>query len=237
MTRIRWDRRQLLQVVGGLVTVGSWSHWTGSPEANRATSSLRAQPLPIQPRSAWGAAPPRAGMRAHTIERVTVHHTGSPAWYGIPSVPAYLRQIHAFHTGPERGWPDIAYHLLVDLDGVIWEGRSLEVAGDTATSYDPAGHALIAVLGDYDAQSPNEAQVEAVRETVRWLLEVYALDRSVVGAHRDYAATACPGRNVDLRAVSHQPSGHHRWVSVIHWSTMALRTTTKLHKSDLMADG
>ena len=133
-------------------------------------------------------------MRPHAIERVTLHHTGPPAWYGTPPAPTYLRQIQAFHTGPERGWPDIAYHLLVDLDGVVWEGRPLEFAGDTATAYDPAGHALIAVLGDYDAQTPNEAQAGAVMETVHRLLATYALEAGVLGGHRDYAATACPGR-------------------------------------------
>jgi non-ribosomal peptide synthetase component F len=148
----------------------------------------------VRPRGDWDAAPPGDGMRRHAIERVTLHHTGPPAWHGSPAAPAYLRAIQAFHTGPERGWPDIAYHLLIDLDGVVWEGRPLAVAGDTATVYDPAGHALIAVLGDYDEQTPNEAQRDAVTQAVAWLLDAHGLGPASVGGHRDYAATACPGR-------------------------------------------
>ena len=135
-------------------------------------------------------------MRTHLIQRVTVHHTGPPAWSGTPAAPAYLRQIQAFHTGPGRRWPDIAYHLLIDLDGRVWAGRSLSYAGDSATAYDPAGHALIALLGDYDVQRPSTAQLDALQAAIRWLLAEYGLNPQTVRGHRDYAATACPGRNL-----------------------------------------
>jgi len=154
------------------------------------------QPEFVHTREAWAAAPAGARMRPHQVERVTLHHTGPPAWEGMPSAAVYLRGIQAFHMGPERRWPDIAYHLLIDLDGVVWEGRSLAFAGDTATAYDPSGHALVAVLGDYDRQRPTVAQVDAIVQTVRRLLEAYGLDAAVVGGHRDYAATACPGGNL-----------------------------------------
>jgi N-acetylmuramoyl-L-alanine amidase len=147
-------------------------------------------------RDAWGAAPSHGWLRPHRIERVTIHHTGPPSWFGTPPAPAYLRQIQAFHQGPERRWPDIAYHLLIDLDGTVWEGRPLGAAGDTATAYDPTGHALIAVLGDYDVQQPNQAQREAIVTSVRWLAERFAIDAGTVAGHRDYATTACPGRSL-----------------------------------------
>ncbi len=158
----------------------------------------RAEELLMQPRAAWDAAPPRDGLRPHVIDRVTLHHTGPPAWWGAPAAPEYLRIIQSFHQGPERGWPDIAYHLLIDLDGVVWEGRPLAFAGDTATDYDPAGHALVAVLGDYDVQQPNAAQLAALRATVQALQVRYDLPPEAVGRHRDYAATACPGRNLSI---------------------------------------
>jgi hypothetical protein len=148
------------------------------------------------PREAWDAAPPGPGLKRHTIERITLHHTGPPPWFGLPPAAAYLRAIQAFHQGPERRWPDIAYHLLIDLDGVVWQGRALDFAGDTATDYDPTGHALIAVLGDYDEQVPSEAQVGAVTALVEWLMERFRLTAEALGGHHDYARTACPGRNL-----------------------------------------
>lgn len=161
------------------------------------------------PRDAWNDRPPRPGMRPHQIDRITLHHTGPPAWYGAPPAPAYLHAIQAFHMGPERRWPDIAYHLLVDLDGAVWEGRSLTVAGDTATDYDPSGHALIAVLGDYSVQQPNAAQWDAIVGTVRWLMDTYGVAADTLFGHRDYAATACPGDSLAilLDEIRHQVAG------------------------------
>lgn len=166
--------------------------WTAARLGIRAEDS--GLPPSVRPRADWGASPPAGGMTAHAIDRVTIHHTGPPAWYGSPPAPAYLRVIQAFHAGVERGWPDIAYHLLIDLDGLVWQGRSLAYAGDSATAYDPTGHALVAVLGDYDVQIPSPAQVDALQTIVRWLIEAHNVKPSRVGAHRDYVATACPGR-------------------------------------------
>ena len=186
-----WSRRSFIGGVG-LVTA-ALSLRSGTLASADPEGDL---PPLIFPRHAWKAESPGRGMRSHQIEHVTVHHTGPPPWYGSPAAPAYLRQIQAFHTGGERGWPDIAYHLLIDLAGGVWEGRPLGFAGDSATAYDPAGHALIAVLGDYDVQAPNTAQIDALATTTRWLLEAYSLDAEAIGGHRDLAATACPGRNL-----------------------------------------
>ncbi|MGE0540655.1 MAG: peptidoglycan recognition family protein [Dehalococcoidia bacterium] len=150
----------------------------------------------VVPRREWNAHLPGSGLSAHRIDRITLHHTGPPAWYGVPPAPAYLRVIQSFHMGPERRWPDIAYHLLIDLDGAVWEGRSLAVAGDTATNYDPVGHAFVAVLGDYSLQHPNAAQRDAITATIRWLVDAYRVDAATLRGHRDYAATACPGDNL-----------------------------------------
>lgn len=194
-TTPRASRRRVL----GLVTATAAALAGLAPRRPRATAATQSHPdLPpfVLHREAWAAQPPGAGMRLHAIERITIHHTGPPAWYGAPAAPAYLRAIQAFHTGPERRWPDIAYHLLIDLDGAVWQGRPLAFAGDTATAYDPTGHALIALLGDYDLQTPNPAQLDALSAATHWLLDTFSLTLTTIATHRDYAPTACPGRNL-----------------------------------------
>ena len=183
-------RRALLHRLTGLALVGA-----SSLRVAQHRASAQASPA-FLPREAWHAAPAGVGMLEHAIERVTVHHTGPPPWYGVPPAPAYLRAVQSFHQGPERGWPDIAYHLLIDLDGQVWEGRPLAFAGDTATEYDPRGHALIAVLGDYDEQTPNPAQTAALGGAIRRLLDEFGLTPETIRGHRDYAATACPGHTL-----------------------------------------
>src|SRR5262249_33590397 len=93
---LRFSRRALLLLGAAGVA---------RPAAGRGRiAGAQEPPLPdfVLPRAAWDAAPPGVGMRPHRIERITVHHTGPPAWYGAPPAPAYLRVIQAFHTGPER---------------------------------------------------------------------------------------------------------------------------------------
>ena len=185
------SRRRLLRLLA--VACGAT---VGLPAWPRSASAAQSLPGFAVPRHEWNAQPPGPDLRPHRIDRITLHHTGPPPWYGTPPAPAYLRVIQSFHMGPERRWPDIAYHLLIDLDGVVWEGRSLAVAGDTATDYDPTGHALIAVLGDYSRQQPTVAQRDAIAATVRRLIDTYDLAIESLHGHRDYAATACPGDNL-----------------------------------------
>ena len=39
------------------------------------------------------------------------------------------RGIYRFHTGPSKGWPDIAYNFFVDRFGTVYEGRTGSLAG------------------------------------------------------------------------------------------------------------
>jgi hypothetical protein len=38
----------------------------------------------------------------------------------------------------------------MDLDGGIYEGRDYHYMGETNTSYDPGGHFLISIIGNYE---------------------------------------------------------------------------------------
>jgi hypothetical protein len=188
MTHTRRSLLRLFAAVSGAVTL--------HPRIDATVATADPPSGSVVPREEWGALPSGPGMRPHQIDRITLHHTGPPEWYGAPSASVYLRAIQSFHMGPERRWPDIAYHLLIDLDGVVWEGRSLLFAGDTATDYDPTGHALIAVLGDYSIQHPNAPQRDTIVDTVRRLMDAYSLTADALYGHRDYAATVCPGDHI-----------------------------------------
>lgn len=94
------------------------------------------------------------------------------------------------------GWPDIAYHFIVGLDGKVYEGRPYTAAGDTATEYDPRGHLLIVVEGDFDVATPTPEQVEMLAEMVAWGSQQFDVGVATVNGHRDLAATTCPGENL-----------------------------------------
>jgi len=134
------------------------------------------------------------GYTPHTLDRITIHHDGEE--FSGDAV-ARMRSLQSYSRN-NRGWVDIPYHFLIDLEGKIYEGRPLQFVGDTATEYDPTGHALITVMGNYEIQEINEAQLAAIVDVAAWLCYEYSLPPELIKGHRDYAATACPGANLYL---------------------------------------
>ena len=145
-------------------------------------------------RDAWGARPARAGGTPHTITRMTIHHTAAVLGDNR-NVTARLRQHQRYHQD-ERGWIDIAYHVGVDRNGNIFELRTPDLAGDTATSYDPAGHFLVVCEGDFDQEAVTEAQLHGAALAFAWAAQNFGIATDTLAGHRDVAATSCPGANL-----------------------------------------
>jgi hypothetical protein len=152
-------------------------------------------PPGVRGREVWNAAPPTQPYTPQIPKGVSLHHTGA-AWNGSPGPEQYLRNIQHFHTGPQREWEDIAYHYLVDLDGVIWAGRPPTVRGNPSIYYDPTGLVLISFLGDFSWQEPSEAQLNSAADAAAWLMKKYTIPLTALTGHRDHAPTTCPGDNI-----------------------------------------
>src|SRR5687767_4355262 len=132
----------------------------------------------------------------HRITHVTLHHTGSPE----PLLPtddprAKLRGLQSWGAR-DRNWWDVPYHYLIDLDGRIYEGRDWRFMGETNTTYDPEGHFLISVIGNYGRQEATPAQVEAIANLMAWALAHFDVPVERIGGHYNYAQTGCPGRQL-----------------------------------------
>lgn len=146
-------------------------------------------------RDSWGAAPPLPGGRPHTITRLTLHHTAVTLGDNS-NAPARLRQHQAFHQN-QRGWIDIAYHVSVDRDGNIYQLRTPDIAGDTATNYDPWGHFLVLCEGNFDEEEVSEAQLNGAARVFAWAAQHFNVSSTTMGGHRDASPdTACPGANL-----------------------------------------
>lgn len=159
---------------------------------------------PIVPREAWGARPPSGPMRPHSIGRITIHHT---AGLQRPerALDAKLRALQDFSQASspladgrtKQPWPDIPYHFYVDLEGRIAEARDVGYAGDSNTAYDPAGHLLIVLEGNFESEFATAPQVESLRRLVVWAAAKWDVPASQIGDHNDFAQTACPGRRLE----------------------------------------
>ena len=97
----------------------------------------------------------------------------------------------------ESKWPDIPYHFLIDLQSKIWEGRPIQFKGDTNTEYDPTGHALISVIGNYEEQEISSGQLNAIANLMATLCKTYGIKTEKIKSHKDYvSSTLCPGKNL-----------------------------------------
>jgi N-acetyl-anhydromuramyl-L-alanine amidase AmpD len=98
-----------------------------------------------------------------------------------------------------QGWPDIAYHVLIGIDGTVYQGRDPAFRGDTGTSYNTTGHFLVVVEGNFEVERPTDAQVQSLEAVLAWASEHYGVSPATIAGHGDYAATSCPGRNLEDR--------------------------------------
>ena len=145
-------------------------------------------------RDAWGARPARAGGKRHTITRMTLHHEAVVLGENR-NAPGRLRQDQRYHQD-QKGWIDIAYHVAVDRNGNLYELRSTELAGDTATDYDTTGHFLVLCEGDFDQESVSEAQLHGTAVAFAWAAQNFRIKTDTLAGHRDFAQTSCPGANL-----------------------------------------
>ncbi len=146
--------------------------------------------------SQWGGTPANEALaRQHVISHITLHHQGLAFPRG-KDPQQYLRDLQSW-SRKSKQWIDVPYHYVIDLDGLIYEGRDIRFAGDTNTSYDPAGHALIEVVGNFEEVEPNAAQLEAVASLMTLLAKRYGVSVENIRGHRDVApGTECPGKNL-----------------------------------------
>lgn len=167
-----------------------------SPAASGLPTSpaLRVASPKVLSRADWKAGAPLAVMRPHVLERITVHHSGVVA-APEEDLPATMRSLQRYSQGAKH-WPDVPYHFVIDMQGRVAEGRSLAFAGDTNTKYDPAGHLLICLEGNFEVQTPTETQIASLKALCRWLCQRYHLPATRIYGHNHYASTACPGHNL-----------------------------------------
>lgn len=166
-----------------------------------------APPLPdglrYVPRAAWGANAPVLPMTRHVPTRLTIHHTGT-AQNHARTIEKKLSGLQAFSQrddslasgGKKPAWADVPYHYYVAVDGAVAEGREWSYVGDTNTEYDPTGHLLVVVEGNFERDTLTTAQRRTLDALVPALTRHFRITGSTLGAHRDFANTLCPGRNL-----------------------------------------
>lgn len=155
-------------------------------------------------KSEWGGKPALAGGKEHSISRITIHH-GGVATNKKRSLEDKLRGLQSWSQREDKlasgktkpAWVDIPYHLYISFDGRIGEARPWNIAGDTNTEYNPTGHLLIMLEGNFEVEKVTPEQWESVKKLTLWASKTFKVSWDKVEGHDDHSAqTTCPGRDM-----------------------------------------
>jgi hypothetical protein len=154
-------------------------------------------------RKKWSAKDSIGKVKEHTIRSITIHHTATLQNPKL-TIEKKMQNLQNFSQSEGRlasgklkpAWFDVPYHYYIAFDGKIAEGREIKFVGDTNTEYDPTGHSLIVLEGNFETEQPTAEQLKSLEELAAWLAFKWKVSVSEIKAHNDYAATACPGENL-----------------------------------------
>lgn len=125
-------------------------------------------------------------MRA--IKKIIVHCADTPE--GRDDRAADIKRWHT----EERGWSDIGYHYVVDLDGTIEPGRPIEKAGAHCTGHNADSIGLCYIGGCDKKMQPKDTRTDAQKASLLLLLKylVAKYPGVTIYGHRDFANKSCP---------------------------------------------
>ena len=163
----------------------------------------------ILPRSAWGARDVNHQARAEpgfyspdnllgwrvysgdlsdVYSTVAIHHS-----FPFRRDTGTMREIQDLHQDMQN-WADIGYHYGIGADGTIYEGRDIRVRGASVAGYN-TGTIGVVLIGDFEQETPAEAQLASVLALVVWLAQAYTLTH-LAGHFEFNPETVCPGLNM-----------------------------------------
>ena len=150
-----------------------------------------------------------------------VHHTVSANSGPDHNWAAVMYAVWDFHAN-SRGWGDIGYNYLIDINGVIYEGHmnedyeNLDVVGTHASGAN-AGSMAVSLMGNFvpspDGIAPSQPMLNSLVDIMAWKAEqrninVYDAGNELPNinwglpylmGHRDvYGTTQCPGEQMHI---------------------------------------
>ncbi len=154
--------------------------------------------LRVIPRTAWTRERPTIGDTnpMNGIKAITVHHDGMPPEHirSQGEAASRLELIRVSHV-QSRGWADIGYHLIVDPQGRIWQGRPMNLQGAHVKDYNPNNLGVL-MMGNFEEQHPTREALATLDQLLAQQAQSNRVSLNAIRTHQEWASTACPGRHL-----------------------------------------
>jgi hypothetical protein len=134
------------------------------------------------------------------INAIHLHHTWRPNHAGFNGHDS-LVAMWKYQT-QVKGWTDIAQHLTVAPDGVIWLGRNWNQPPASAAGHNgtrTAGPFMIELVGDFDLgrDSLDGEQRRVALQVIVLVQKRFSLAAESLAFHNQMSARSCPGTSLD----------------------------------------
>lgn len=172
-------------------------------EPDKSAMKETPPPTPRFPDEVLLVAAPNAGTlklldTARPITEIIFHCTATPEGkrYTVADVRAWHKK---------RGFTDVGYHYLIDLDGTILIGRPIGQVGAHVANHN-TGTIGVSYFGGVsaDGKKAKDTRTPAQRASALWLIGTLAKKFNVkkITGHNEYANKACPSFNVQADPLS-----------------------------------
>ena len=122
-----------------------------------------------------------------SIDLIVVHCSATPEGRDVST-----EEIRQWHL--DRGWSDIGYHFVVEIDGPVCDGRPVERAGAHASGHNANSIGVCYVGGVDSDMEPKDTRTEEQEDGLVEILTKLKSDypeARIIG-HCDISEKACP---------------------------------------------
>lgn len=122
------------------------------------------------------------------INKVLIHCSATPEGRDVKT-----KEIKQWHT--DKGWRDIGYHYVIELDGKVVEGRPIELVGAHCLGQNKFSIGICYVGGmDKTMSKPKDTRTDEQKKALKKLLIKLKkqFPTITIHGHNEFANKACP---------------------------------------------
>lgn len=143
------------------------------------------------------------------VNKIIIHCTATEDGKDIRA-----KEIKAYHVNV-KGWRNIGYHYVIDLDGTVESGRPISQPG--AHCLGQNAHSIgVAYVGGLKNGKPADTRTPAQKAALLKLVtKLVTLYRCEVHGHCEYAKKACPCFDVQVEYGKIKSQVQKKWMEMV----------------------